>query len=242
MSCLRITAPHFVAGIADGRAAPIVQYMKDWSPRQIKEYCDSKGWFLEQLQEKGTMAQSTVVIEVVKPRQTQWGTMYSVKGNDGEWYSAGKIRPPEEGSYVEITWEVDAKGYKKVKSFNRLQGQAPTQNVAKGALLGSKNLTKDDYWNRREERDIQTQARIELQSCRNSALELVKLMLQADALPVPTKKADREAFLAEAVEHYTQEFLKANAGHGQAEAQQEEPRQQEDDAVFDDGDNSEEWN
>jgi len=44
------------------------------------------------------------------------------------------------------------------------------------------------------------------------------------------------------VEHYTQEFLKANAGLGQAEAQQEEPRQQEDDAVFDDGDNSEEWN
>jgi len=42
---VRITAPHFVAGIVvRERAAPILAYMLPWSLTQILRYCDRKGW------------------------------------------------------------------------------------------------------------------------------------------------------------------------------------------------------
>lgn len=48
---LRITAPHFCAGIevgvTDGRCAPILHYMRRWSLQRIKEYCASKRWTCE---------------------------------------------------------------------------------------------------------------------------------------------------------------------------------------------------
>lgn len=55
---IRIEAKHFVAGIdirrhptmAKGfmnRCAPIIWYMKFWSPVQIKHYCARKGWHFE---------------------------------------------------------------------------------------------------------------------------------------------------------------------------------------------------
>lgn len=42
-----ITAPHFCAGIADGRAAPILHYMQGWTLKKIKAYCAEKGWKVE---------------------------------------------------------------------------------------------------------------------------------------------------------------------------------------------------
>ena len=61
---IRITAPHFVAGIEtysesgryDGypnelveihRCAPIIKYMKSWTMGRIKHYCDRKHWIYE---------------------------------------------------------------------------------------------------------------------------------------------------------------------------------------------------
>lgn len=59
---IRITAPHFVAGVEtckvfegrmgdhdeyDNNCAPIVKYMKTWSPLRIRDYCRSKGWRYE---------------------------------------------------------------------------------------------------------------------------------------------------------------------------------------------------
>ena len=45
---LRISAPHFVAGIVrGGPCAPILRYMRGWTLKQIKEYCARKGWGVE---------------------------------------------------------------------------------------------------------------------------------------------------------------------------------------------------
>ena len=45
---LRISAPHFVAGIVrGGDVAPILRYMKGWTLTRIKAYCDAKGWTVE---------------------------------------------------------------------------------------------------------------------------------------------------------------------------------------------------
>jgi hypothetical protein len=45
---LRIVAPHFVAGITrGGPVAPIIRYMRGWTYRRIKAYCDERGWSVE---------------------------------------------------------------------------------------------------------------------------------------------------------------------------------------------------
>jgi hypothetical protein len=42
---LRITAPHFVAGIEPGKVcAPIIRYMLPWSEKRIRQFCAMKGW------------------------------------------------------------------------------------------------------------------------------------------------------------------------------------------------------
>ncbi|HVK80892.1 MAG TPA: hypothetical protein VM915_09775 [Verrucomicrobiae bacterium] len=47
---LRITAPHFVAGVVPGQyAAPIVAYMIAWAPAAIHDYCAVKGWTVERI-------------------------------------------------------------------------------------------------------------------------------------------------------------------------------------------------
>jgi len=64
VSLIRITAPHFVAGVEvryvggawlpleddhyDNRCAPIVKYMRDWSPARIRGYCKKMGWAYRQ--------------------------------------------------------------------------------------------------------------------------------------------------------------------------------------------------
>lgn len=54
---IRITAPHFCAGIdanvikqgylSINRCAPIVKYMTGWTAIHIKKYCQSKNWKFE---------------------------------------------------------------------------------------------------------------------------------------------------------------------------------------------------
>ena len=58
---IQIKAPHFVAGVEtfrmssggafgyedeeyDNECAPIIKYMRYWSPYRIKKYCQSMGW------------------------------------------------------------------------------------------------------------------------------------------------------------------------------------------------------
>ena len=51
---LRISAPHFVAGIVRGGAvAPIIAYMKGWSLYKIESYCGGKGWIIERIEYVG---------------------------------------------------------------------------------------------------------------------------------------------------------------------------------------------
>ena len=48
MTLLRITAPHFCAGVVVGqRAAPIIGYMKRWDVDKISAYARRRGWTVE---------------------------------------------------------------------------------------------------------------------------------------------------------------------------------------------------
>lgn len=45
---VRITAPHFCAGVVrGGQVAPIISYMKGWTLQQIQDYCRRRSWKVE---------------------------------------------------------------------------------------------------------------------------------------------------------------------------------------------------
>jgi hypothetical protein len=49
MNLVRITAPHFVAGLeVGGQVAPILHYMRTWPIGQIVAYCKQKRWHCEE--------------------------------------------------------------------------------------------------------------------------------------------------------------------------------------------------
>ena len=55
MTLVRITAPHFVAGLVAeaGRvyiAAPILRYMVGWTGNQVADYCAGKRWTWERVE------------------------------------------------------------------------------------------------------------------------------------------------------------------------------------------------
>lgn len=125
--------------------------------------------------------------------------------NDETFYRAGKRLLFQEGDAIQFEVELKnnnayARGIQKWVEGGEATA-APATNVVQ--LARASGPSKGDYQ--------ATQARIELQSCRNSALELVKMLLQAEAFKLPTKVADKESALYDAVNHYTDLFLKQNA-------------------------------
>lgn len=228
---IRIVAPHFCAAILDGEPAPILRYMRGWNLPSIRRYCVKKNWKLEILKEDNkNMAEHIrgTIQYVPKPREFIKGNKvteyYSFKVND-IYYSCGSTVPPSEGNLVEFDAEKNAKGYWDVTraGVRVLQDEEPTQAVASQAVRAASNSTmsKDDYWRRKEDRDaakevewIAKDKRIELQSCRNSAIELVKILVSPNAggesfIKIPAQ-AKREAFVAALVDNYTQIFVSEN--------------------------------
>lgn len=168
---------------------------------------------------------------VPKPREFKKGDKitlyYSIKVND-VYYSVGSKRPPEAGTLVEFMAEQNAKGYWDAlkDSLTVIQSQTPTNNVSTAAVAAAANSTmsKDDYWKRKEDRDLEKDLTIQLQSCRNSAIEFVKLLCTPlpmedkdgniktlPALKLPAAVNKREQVLFEAVKKYTQEFVQENS-------------------------------
>jgi hypothetical protein len=130
--------------------------------------------------------------------------MYSAKANDGSWYSFGKHSPPPEGTLATLEYEMKGE-YKNVKSYTIAQAGAPQTAANVGQIAKNAQVSKDDYWTRREERDAETQKRIQLQASRNSAIALVSAMLQNGIVKLPAE-AKREAFVQELLARYTQQF------------------------------------
>ncbi len=157
---------------------------------------------------------------------------YSIKVND-VYYSAGSKKPPEPGTLVEFEAEQKGKYWNVTKAGVRvIPGGSPTGSVGSAAVTASSGkatggLTKDGYWNAKEQRDLEwqkhqkevVQPKIELQAARNAAIEFVKLLItpvgvDKDGAAVTALKLGaqnkREAILFEAVQKYTQEFVNSN--------------------------------
>lgn len=110
---------------------------------------------------------------------------------DGDWYGHGFEKPScNDGDSV--TFDFQQKGaYKNIVpgSLKVVANQAPQAQAPAG---------KGGYSN--------TQLAIQYQASRNSALQLIELALQHDALPLPTKKGDRLSAIAAAVDAWTAEY------------------------------------
>lgn len=141
----------------------------------------------------------TVEIISEKPRGT--GIAYGIKMSDGVWYGHGFVRPKfQKGDNV--TFEYEMKGQyanivvRSVQVANAAsqpqQAAQPTQSAP--AAPAAPNAT---------------QISIQYQSSRKDALEFVKLAMQADALPLPTKKSDRMDALQALVEDTTGRYYAA---------------------------------
>lgn len=178
------------------------------------------------------MSQVQGVVEQVSQR----GKATNIKVN-GAWFGAGFNGVPcQQGDTVSFTVEQNGQ-YANVarNSLQVINGggapqqpqqqpyQAPAQTYAKpqrrqAPTSGGGGVTKDDYWKNREERDVETQKRIQLQASRNSAIATASAALAAGILPVPAKKADAfDAFVA-VIDELTERYNNQTSGEEAVEA------------------------
>jgi hypothetical protein len=143
---------------------------------------------------------------------TAWS--FTLRG-DRTFYRAGNKKPFfSEGDSVQF--DVEMKGQNAyARGVSKWEGQDAVQSapaIAVSRAVGGNVGTKDDYWLQREKRDVETQKRIELQSCRNSAIALVAELLKVEAVKLPAKQADKVPVIEELVTHYTKFFIDQNSG------------------------------
>lgn len=134
-----------------------------------------------------------------------------------EFYRTGNIKPKiESGQFVTFTAEpgknnsinVDTKTIQAKDASSEQSGTGVSNALNKG----STTATKDSYWADREARDVLVQKRIERQSCRNSALEFIQILLAHEgAVKIPAK-TDKVTFFEEMLAHYTEKFIEDNSG------------------------------
>lgn len=149
-------------------------------------------------------------------------TLWSFQLNgDRSFYRTGDKRPTvEQGQFISF----DAKQGGKQGNFNVDLNSITIkkeEQQAKGVVGAFTNgaSNKDDYWTKKEARDVLVQARIERQSTRNSALEFIKILIQQEAVKVPAK--NKVEFFEQLLGHYQEEFIADNSGESMAKAAQQ---------------------
>lgn len=167
-----------------------------------------------------TTTNTKTVVQKHYSRQFNGKNFYTFEGADGKKYGTKTVTPPPIGAYVQFDYITNPKGYLEVQGKWEVLPQVervPERSIAHTAVKAASALNKDDYWGNREARDLEyqerqkvTQATIELQSCRNTAVELVKVLLERELVPVPKAKADQEEFVIAMLNRYTNLFLEQN--------------------------------
>lgn len=114
---------------------------------------------------------------------------FSIKVGEN-WYGVGKKTPPcNEGSYIKFestSRTVGDRTYYDADMSTLEQVAAPVATPEKSEVAAS--LSKDDYWTRKEERDVVTQTKISFQGARNAAIQVATFAF--DKGLVAAKKAD----------------------------------------------------
>lgn len=144
--------------------------------------------------------------------------------NNRKFFRTGRDQP-DASSGDAVRFEVDAKNNVDLDTLDFIDAsevkKAPRPRERKRsqatASNGNGGLSRDQYWQNRESRDVLVQKTIQYQSARNAAIDFVKNLADLDALPkfkagTSAKKAE---IVEAALEHYTQLFMEqlpADAG------------------------------
>lgn len=176
-------------------------------------------------------------VQAISAKEFNGTLLFSAKVGEN-WIGFGADKPPfNKGDVIELEVTTNNRGRLvavkdtiKAATASVVEGKAPVAWAKSG---------KDDYWVRREERDIHTQEVIQLQASRNSAIALASAMLQAGAVPGFEKAADKKkydivlALVEELTDHFEQQSTSKRAGDfAKAEA---EPDKSVEDKTDEDG-------
>lgn len=137
---------------------------------------------------------------------------FTLKGVKGFFRTGEKHPNVEQDQSITFEGNPDTKGnVNVVQSTIKLATEQQSTGVST-AVVGSGNRTAfaGSSYPTKLERDA-TQKRIEIQSCRNSALELVKILMDKGEIKIPAK-TDKVEFIEALVKHYTEQFIHENAG------------------------------
>lgn len=192
-------------------------------------------------------------VEVVSQKAWQDKVLWSLKlVNDPTWYGNGTTPIGcKKGDIVEFAaaqtnsgrWNITNEGINVVTSGSV---QAPTPQAAPAVRTWAKktwppkDAAKDDYWKQREERDVETQKRIQLQASRNSAIETAKLLVESGAVKIPAK-GDGMAVVLGLISDLTEKYNNETSGRGTVADGSEKANEGAGNAGSDDGDAGDEW-
>lgn len=139
---------------------------------------------------------------------------FRIQGDD-RIFNTGtrKIRGIAEGKYVAFEVEKNAKGYWDVDGKTVEIKDPPASAVQADPTKPYKS--DSEYWATKDKI-------IELQACRNTAVELTKVLLANEAIKIPAK-ADKYQIVKGLVDKLTQEFVNANEAIRTGKAVPQEP-------------------
>jgi len=135
--------------------------------------------------------------------------VYEAKGrqsflmDDDEWYGLGHAKQDaQDGDKAKFDWEPNGK-YKNV-----VKGTCKIKKGSGGAGGGAKGNSdyklRQEFWDAKEKRDIETQQKISYAGALNTAVHMVTSMIEKDLLKLGGKKAEAwsafEAFVNELAE------------------------------------------
>lgn len=154
------------------------------------------------------------VISKVFSKPFQNKTLYSFQlQGDQQYYRLGEKKPPFVQDGASIQFDIDWKGNNaSAKNVAPWMEQVVPAALQTPIPYAPPAAAKDNYWNNKEKADVARQKKIEIQAARNAAIEFISILLAQEAVKLPAKQADKEAALADMLNHYIEKFLSENEG------------------------------
>lgn len=131
-------------------------------------------------------------------------TLYSIKLDGDERYFGAGFQDPGAAEGETISFEVKPDG-----KFWNLDPSTIKRHKSDPVVVSksvASNMSKDDYWKRKEDRDLLNDKLRNEGARRNTAIAFVELLFKTESLKLPTKIPDREAYILEMVNKYSEEF------------------------------------
>lgn len=154
---------------------------------------------------------SGIVDRVGEKSMANGRKLYSIKlQNNPTWFGTKFSHPGvSQGQQVEFEAAQNERGYWDVRP-GTIKAKADAPAVTGPAVRQTFTNAKDDYWTRKEERDLVENERRHEGASRNTAIAFVDLLLKNNALAVPSKKAELADAILKYVETYKEQFMGVN--------------------------------